>query len=161
MSKRSVELVGTRICSDEFGVSTLVTRGGTHRLARKTPCAECPWRKDAPLGAFPAEAFRQSALTAYDAAPTAFACHMSGHDAPAVCAGFVIAHGENNLSIRLSQHTERLDTGSISDGGLELFENYREMAVANGVASDDPALKQVRGKDDQWVDGSWTARRRG
>ena len=32
----------------------------------------------------------------------------------------------------------------VSDGGHELHDNYREMAIANGVSPDDPSLAECR-----------------
>lgn len=36
-------------------------------------------------------------------------------------------------------------TGAVSDGGHELHENYRAMAIAKGVYPQDPLLKDCRG----------------
>ena len=110
---------------------------------RRSPCSNCPWRVDA-VGQFPAEAFRHSASTAYDMAGNEFACHQSGKEKPATCAGFLLRGAAHNLVTRLKAANGRIDFGSITDGGLELFQNYREMAEANGVSSDDPVLQPCR-----------------
>lgn len=146
--RRIVERGEMRPCSDEFGVVSLTTRGGGAALARMRPCDECPWRKDVPTGRFPADAFRESAQTAYDMASSTFGCHMSSEDAPATCAGFLLRHATHNLGVRLSLMQGRLDLQRLNDAGLEIYETYREMAVANGVAPEDPVLIPVRGNDD-------------
>lgn len=116
--------------------------GGGSNLYRREPCPECPWRKDAPIGAFPAEAFRVSAKTAYDMTVHTFSCHMSGSEKPATCAGFLLSGADHNLAVRLAR-----STGSISDdvkSDVPLYGSYREMAEANGVDPEDPILAPCR-----------------
>ncbi|MCW4649297.1 DUF6283 family protein [Pseudomonas aeruginosa] len=95
------------------------------------------------MGEFPAEAFRISAHTAYDLAKETFACHSSGAEKPATCAGFLLKGADHNLAIRMAYLEGRL-TADFEDGGHALFESYREMAIANGVDPDDPVLKPCR-----------------
>jgi Family of unknown function (DUF6283) len=110
---------------------------------RRRPCSTCPWRVDA-IGEFPAEAFRHSANTAYDMAVHEFGCHQSGRGKPVTCAGFLLRGARHNLTTRLKLAERKIDPTSVSDAGLELFENYREMAKANGVPPDDPVLAKCR-----------------
>ncbi len=109
---------------------------------RKKPCMNCPWRCDS-TGEFPAEAFRHSANTAYDMATNLFACHTAGLNKPQVCAGFMLRGSEHNLSVRLARIQGRVPAG-ISNGGHALHENYRAMAIANGVDPDDDAIAPCR-----------------
>jgi len=141
---RKVTIVETRLVSDQFAVTRREVSGGHRHVTRRTPCEECPWKVESPIGAFPAEAYRASAPTSYDAAMSTFACHMAGADAPATCAGFLSRHGQNNLGVRLSLSQDRIDLSRVSDGGHELYDSYREMAIANGVDPDDPVLGPVR-----------------
>ncbi len=110
---------------------------------RRQPCEQCPWRRDLPTGVFPAEAFRISAHTAYDAAMEQFACHVSGKDKMATCAGFLLANAANNLGVRLKKSCDRIDPSEISSP-YPLYDSYRAMAVANGVDQDDPVLAPCR-----------------
>lgn len=110
---------------------------------RRQPCATCPWRKDA-AGLFPPEAFRHSADTAYDMAENKFACHVSGIDKPTTCAGFLLRGADHNLAYRLDVSHGRIDPAEVSDGGHELHDSYRAMAVANGVSPQDPFLERCR-----------------
>jgi hypothetical protein len=103
---------------------------------RRKPCSTCPWRVDA-IGEFPAEAFRHSANTAYDMAVHEFGCHQTGRDKPLTCAGFLLHGARHNLTTRLKLAQGAIDPATVSDFGLALFANYREMAEANGVS---PAL---------------------
>lgn len=145
MSTRESIVGETRPCGQgadggEFGVTTVTSDLGLHR---REPCAQCPWRMDVPTGVFPAQAFRESAHTAYDAAMETFACHMSGKDKPATCAGFLLRHSVNNLQVRMRTWLDK-PIGAISCK-VPIYPTYREMAIANGVEPDDPVLRPIRG----------------
>ncbi len=129
--------------------NVLTLHGGGAR-ACTSPCAECPWRKDSPPGAFPADAYRASAITAYDASESMFSCHVAGHETPALCAGFLLQNAVHNLGVRLLIATHQLDPRKIFSGGLPLYSTYREMAIANGVPPDDPALVPCRDNGEEW-----------
>lgn len=118
------------------------------KLYQTRPCLECPWRCDVPPGQFPPERFIALAETAYDRALVQFGCHLLDDVG---CAGFVLRGAEHNLGARLAICYGRLDPRAADDGGLLLYQDYRAMAVANGVPPDHPALKPCRegGKDDQ------------
>lgn len=120
----------------------LTVEGSTSSSYRREPCPDCPWRKDA-TGVFPAEAFRHSACTAHDMSKHIFSCHQSGAKKPAMCAGFLLNGAAHNLAVRLKLHKGEISQ-DVSDGGHELHESYRVMAVANGVPEDDPALARCR-----------------
>lgn len=120
-------------------VVTIHGGGGGYR---RSPCQECPWRRDAVRGEFPAEAYRHSANTAYDMSRHIFSCHMSGAEKPAACAGFLLRGAEHNLSVRMALSEGRIQRDVKSD--VPLFDDYREMAEANGVAHNDPALTPCR-----------------
>lgn len=118
-------------------------RGGYQRR----PCAECPWRIDAPVGAFPAEAYRISAHTAYDGAMETFGCHMAGAENLSTCAGFLLMNSLNNIGRRLSERLGRLDMSQVSSP-VPLYPSYRAMAENNGVSPDDPRLQPCRADDE-------------
>jgi len=113
---------------------------GTSGAYRRKVCSDCPWRRDA-VGIFPTEAFRHSAHTAHDMATHKFGCHQSGTHKPATCAGFLLQGADHNLSVRLARmRGEMLD---VERPDTALFDGYAEMAVANGVDPDDPALAPI------------------
>lgn len=116
--------------------------GGDKRYMKK-PCPDCPWRKDA-VGEFPASAFQISAPTSYDMSDRMFGCHSAGTENPKTCAGFLLRGSQHNLSVRLHLMAGEIELDEVSDGGHELFDNYREMAIANGVNDNDPVLKDSR-----------------
>jgi Family of unknown function (DUF6283) len=141
MTANRIRTTNIRPAGDNHQVVTLVSEK-PHGYRRK-PCATCPWRVDA-VGEFPAEAFRHSANTAYDMSRHEFACHESGEEKPATCAGYLLRGASHNLATRLKAMSGKIDFKSVSDGGVELFGSYREMAETNGVPPDDPALARCR-----------------
>ena len=142
MSKKT-KILAIQPAGDNHQVVTVSGAGtGSSKRYRRKPCAKCPWRTDA-AGEFPAAAFKHSAGTAYDMAQHTFACHDSGTEKPAICAGFLLRGAEHNLSIRLARMKGEIQD-DVQDGGLELFENYRRMAIANGVDPDDPDIGPCR-----------------
>ncbi|WP_234431273.1 DUF6283 family protein [Streptomyces sp. NRRL F-5053] len=145
-------IVRTLPADDEWGVTTIT---GCTPAAQPRPCGgahpttgdePCPWRRDAPRGQFPAEAYRQSAHTSYPNTNNAFACHSSTPERLKVCAGWLLRAGHHNPHIQ-----KRLESGDLTfpelPAGIELYTDYREMAIANGVAPDDPFL-ELCGADD-------------
>lgn len=121
----------------------VVTVEGAGERWRQTPCSDCPWRKDA-VGAFPAEAFRHSAHTADDMSTHKFGCHQSGTKKPATCAGFLLRGADHNMAVRLARMRGLMM--NVDANGVDLFDDYVDMAVANGVDPDDPSLTSCRRK---------------
>jgi len=139
----STHVAGVGRDGNLYGVTSVDREG--KRLYRRKPCKTCPWRRDAAIGRFPAEAFRKSAETAYDLARESFACHEQGVENPATCAGFLLRGADHNLSVRIAVRTGQLDLDAVSNADdVDLFGSYREMAVANGVDPDDPRLRPCR-----------------
>ncbi|MGY3582298.1 hypothetical protein ACVIGB_000777 [Bradyrhizobium sp. USDA 4341] len=146
LRKRPGKILALRRAGPDHAVVTVApTRSteGESYLYRREPCAECPWRKDAPIGAFPPEAFRISADTAYDQSQRVFACHMSGSDRSAACAGFLLRGADHNIGIRLRYACGDIDPDTVKSD-VDLYASYREMAEANGVAPNDPKLGPCR-----------------
>ena len=148
---RKIHQSGVFDCGDGRHQVVTLTASGEDRLAhRAKPCEQCPWRADLPTGVFPASAFRHSAASAYDMARNTFACHMSGKEKTATCAGFLLRGADHNLSIRLAIVAGRYrGPRAVSDGGFPLYQDYRAMAEANGVDPDDDALLLCRGGDEE------------
>ena len=138
------QIIDVRPADENHQVVTVHSPSRDKSPHMKRPCLQCPWRKDSPVGAFPAEAYRHSARTAYDMASETFACHMAGVENPKTCAGFLLQGSRHNMTVRLLAFQQEIDFGSLNDGGIELYENYKEMAVANGVDPDDEALRPCR-----------------
>jgi hypothetical protein len=140
---RRVQTLEVRRAGDGHQVVSVRVQGEASKPYRRRPCSDCPWRKDA-VGVFPAEAFRHSAETAYDMSEHTFACHQSGADKPALCAGFLLRGADHNLAVRLERMRGQIGN-DVSDGGLALHDDYVAMAVANGLARSDESLERCRG----------------
>ena len=140
MKKPRIEEV--RPAGADHQVVTLRT-GGEKHLYRRTPCDGCPWVREN-VGSFPAKAFEHSASTAYDMAQNVFACHESGQDKPSTCAGFLLRGANHNLAFRLAILSGTIKPHLLKEGHRPLFNNYVEMAIANGVSPASPRLKICR-----------------
>ena len=129
----------------------VLTVEGSGSHYRREPCQRCPWRKDA-TGEFPSEAFRHSANTGadgakildvgFDEATHTFGCHDSGPNKPATCAGYIL-RGNDAIGWRIAVALGKFDPTRVRSTS-PLFDSYFDMAVANGVAPDDPALDGCR-----------------
>lgn len=134
-----------RVAGPDHAVATIEGGAGSYR---REPCAKCPWRKDA-VGVFPAEAFRHSGVTGAcetksgaarsDGDAYMFACHSNGAAKPAACAGYIL-RSRDSVSWARGAALGSFDPAKVHDGGVELFDSYYEMAVANGVSPDDPTI---------------------
>lgn len=140
MNKKASRIIQERPAGPDHQVVSIA--GGSNHRYRRKPCPTCPWRKDA-VGEFPAEAFRHSAETAYDMSERTFACHESGSEKPAHCAGFLLRGADHNLSIRLARMRGDI-VDDVTDDGRALHESYRDMAIENGVDPEDPVLDPCR-----------------
>lgn len=128
------------------------------------PCAECPWRRDQPVGRFPASRYR--ALADTSAGPTGsappeapmFACHKTAEGREIACAGWLAAEGHGHVGVRLAIAFGRLDASALQPaaGWPALFDSYADLAVANGVDPDDPRLRRAGSSGDgaRWWLGS-------
>jgi hypothetical protein len=144
VTRRKSEVVGVHPCDANHQVLTVHSSGEGPLVHRMEVCAECPWRKDAPLGAFPVEAYLHSSRTAEDMAQTMFSCHMSGSAKPATCAGYLLSiNAAHSLLLRLAAMQGRYNPLMVKRT-VPTYENYYDMAVANGV--DRNLLKHVRRK---------------
>lgn len=140
---KKTKIVKTRMAGPDHAVIQLSTKGAGAYAYRRTPCEGCPWKKSN-RGLFPAEAFKHSAPTAYDTAFNVFACHESGQTNPATCAGFLLKNSRHNIAVRMHEGDKSIDMRQVKANRKRLYSSYREMAVANGVAPDDPALQPCR-----------------
>lgn len=123
------------------------------RLAyRKRPCENCPWRKDAPPGEFPAERYEVLAASArrengagYSDNPQMhdpmFACHKSADGKEIACAGWLAVCGSDHVRIRVAVIRGEMPPSVLRPGAdwPELFETYQEMAATQAA---DPTKEQ-------------------
>lgn len=110
----------------------------------RRPCDECPWRRDATPGRFPAERYEQLRNTVGqpgDEAPIGaplFACHKTPEHGERACAGHLAVEGYNHLGVRYAVAVGRLDPVALSPRPRwpELYGSFDEMVDAQtGTAS--------------------------
>jgi hypothetical protein len=143
-SRKRSAITQKRPADAVWGVTTLEYQGPP--VAQRSPCAgteRCPWRRDATPGTFPAEAFRLSAPTSYPDSDRRFGCHSSSAEAPRICAGWLLRGAFGNQQVQKLLEAGLIQVPTLPPG-VELYDDYAEMAVANGVAEDDPALVPLR-----------------
>ncbi|MFJ4700589.1 DUF6283 family protein [Streptomyces sp. NPDC088768] len=137
----SAHVVRQRLADDVWGV-TSVTSDAPVR-ARSKPCDTteiCPWRRDAPSGQFPAEAFVHSAPgNRHGGADGVFGCHSSTPRHPQACAGWLLAGADGNETVLEAMERGDVPRPTLPDG-VDLYGSYAEMAIANGVDPDLPEL---------------------
>lgn len=134
-------VVRQRPGDEEWGVETLVRPDAA--AAQPRPCSGekvCPWRRDAPLGQFPPEVYVHSAPGNRLTGPSGwFGCHSSTAARLLLCAGWLLAGADGNAEV-----LALMDSGDLArpelPAGVELYDSYAEMAAANGVDPDLPAL---------------------
>lgn len=105
------------------------------------PCNECPWRRDALRGKFPAcryEALQNTVGGPGCEAPInapMFACHKSPDGRERACAGWLAVVGVEHLGVRYAIVSGRLPPEALraGDDWPELYPSYEELAAANGM----------------------------
>ncbi|MFD0501693.1 DUF6283 family protein [Streptomyces rhizosphaericus] len=143
-------IVRVRPADEVWGVVSVDGAEGSDTPdAKSAPCAgteKCPWRRDAEPGIFPAQAFRLSAHTSYPGSDRVFGCHSSTVEAPAICAGWMLRGAAGSRRVQELLASGRLRMPVLPEG-VELYDDYAQMAVVNGVDPDDPALAPLHGGD--------------
>ncbi|RNG38037.1 DUF6283 family protein [Streptomyces botrytidirepellens] len=145
-------IIYTRPADDVWGVVSAERPDSSIASdAKPAPCAgteRCPWRRDAATGTFPAEAFRLSARTSYPGSDRHFVCHSSTPGAPSICAGWMLRGAAGNAEAQELLRAGRLHMPVLPEG-VELYDDYAQMAIANGVDPADPALAPLHGSAEQ------------
>lgn len=112
--------------------------------ARRSPCSECPWRRDVPPGQFPSTRYQALEKThggpGHEAPLDApwFGCHkMPAYVEPGeevACAGWLAVEGIQHLGVRLAVSAGAVPAEALrpGEGWPELFGSYAEMAAAQG-----------------------------
>jgi hypothetical protein len=112
------------------------------RYATK-PCAECPFRLDAPPGQFEAcrfDALRNTAGGPGQEAPIGspmFACHKTAEGKEIACAGWLAICGIDHLGVRYAVASGALPAEALQpgEGWPELFGSYEQMAARQAAPS--------------------------
>lgn len=120
-----------------------------------SPCEECPWRLDQPVGRFTPERYEVLRDTCRDpdggnagfGAPL-FACHKTPDGRETACAGWLAVEGWNNVPVRMAVLDGRLDPAALvpDDDWPPLYPSYEALADANSGEGDGPTLACFRGE---------------
>ncbi|MER5891173.1 DUF6283 family protein [Streptomyces sp. NPDC001941] len=136
---RAANVVAHRAADDVWEVVSVAYDGVPKAAARPCGGAEpCPWRRDAPIGQFPATAYELSEPTSRPDSTRRFGCHSSTPASPRMCAGWLLRGADGNAEVQDLLATGRLTRPELPDG-VELYDSYAQMAAANGATLDSPA----------------------
>ena len=99
----------------------------------KTPCKNCPYRKDAPLQLWSKEVFSDLIKNDADYMGAVYACHKNNGS---VCVGWLMDQDKRNhpsIMLRLSLSKNKVDRKYLDSlhCKTELFTSIQEMAHAN------------------------------
>lgn len=99
----------------------------------KTPCKNCPYRKDAPLQLWHKEEFKKLLESDNDTMGTFYGCHKNNGS---VCVGWLMMQDKNRipsivLRISLSKHNITRKYMDALHCKTEMFETTEEMVMAN------------------------------
>jgi hypothetical protein len=104
----------------------------------RKPCANCPWRKDAPTEHWDRQHFLDIWRNCQDDGLGLMACHKASLvAAPAdkpICQGWVRVMGYKSIGVRIAMVRGRVTDREIKDRkGLRLYGSFEEMLRANNV----------------------------
>ena len=110
----------------------------------KKPCDNCPWRRDAPVGYWDPEHFRDIWRNCQDDGMSLMLCHKSrlDEDIKVPCAGAILVLGFASIGIRIATMRGTIDPAEYGADGLELYSTFAEMLEANGITV--PARNKLR-----------------
>lgn len=103
------------------------------RFERKSPCNNCPYRKDAPRRHWSIEEFRDLMIKDADYMGVTYGCHKKDDH---VCVGWLMdqdKRGFPSLVLRMTLSKLRIDRTYLDNlaSPSEMFKSIREMAIAN------------------------------
>lgn len=104
----------------------------------RRPCANCPWRKDAPAQYWDPGHFRSIYRNCQDDGTNRMLCHKAKADAPSLkqptCQGWVRVMGDRAIGVRIALARGLVTPAETMDTkGLDLFESFEAMLRANNV----------------------------
>lgn len=112
------------------------------KMSATKPCSKCPWRKSittagAEIPGFSLDMMHNLTSTVpprsdvnQDGFYKIMACHCSDIGAEYACAGYMAAHGEQNINVRLLQARHDIDLNAIKKACQkedELYDNFYSM----------------------------------
>ena len=100
----------------------------------RRPCANCPWRIDAPRGHWDPQHFRDIWRNCQDDGLSQMQCHKSTLTVPLPCQGWARVVGYDAIGVRLAVMRGMLRRAEVADrDGPPLFSSFAAMLRANRV----------------------------
>lgn len=100
----------------------------------RQPCANCPWRVDAPRGHWDPSHFFEIWRNCQDDGAHEMLCHKSTVSKPLPCQGWARVIGFAAIGIRLAVMRGALSAAEVADrSGPKLFRTFATMLRANGL----------------------------
>lgn len=126
-------------CTASAGRRFTWLRGCEPMSEIRRPCADCPWRKDAPPGHWRPDHFADIYRHCQDDGTHLMLCHHAvklpeSERGSLPCQGWVRAIGFDAIGVRLAVMTGKVSLAEVRDtGGPELYASFDEMMSADGV----------------------------
>jgi len=115
-------------------ITTGSIRGKVRSNEHRSPCNNCPWRKDAPMGYWHPKHFRDVWYDCQDDGLGLMLCHKSkAAKRPIICAGYALIVGFDSIGLRISASKGEFVPGNYSAKGIPLHRSFKAMMVAQGL----------------------------
>jgi hypothetical protein len=100
----------------------------------RRPCANCPWRKDAPRNYWDPTHFTDIWNNCQDDGARVMGCHKSTETKHVPCQGWIRVMGFDAIGVRILVMTDKVTMAEVEDTkGPELFKTFAEMLKANKI----------------------------
>ncbi len=115
-------------------ITTSSISGKVRADEKRSPCNDCPWRKDAPLGYWHPKHFRDVWFNCQDDGLHLMLCHKSKvAKRPIICAGYALIIKFNSIGLRFSAISGEFVPENYSAKGIPLHRSFKAMMVAQGL----------------------------
>ncbi len=103
------------------------------KFTKKSPCNNCPYRKDSPIALWSVEEFKKLVETENDYFGSVYGCHKKDGN---VCVGWLINQDNRNLpsiALRIALSTNKVTREYLDSLHCpsEMFDTVEEMCLAN------------------------------
>jgi hypothetical protein len=112
---------------------------------KRAPCADCPWRKDAPKGYWHPSHFLSVWFSCQDDGQSLMLCHQSKKQKrKIICAGYALIVGYKSIGLRMANLDGKYDPNDYDACGIPLHGSFDEMMKAQGI--EPPPRNRVLGR---------------
>ena len=112
---------------------------------KRSPCEDCPWRTDAPVGYWHKSNFKRLWNKCQDDGLHVMLCHKSRKlKEKRICAGYAIVLGFESIGLRLAAHKGQFDPNDYHANGIALHPSFEAIMKAQGIRQ--PRRNRVKDK---------------